>query len=185
MLENFRKTKTVFSMIEYHFVFCPRYRRKVFLMDGVAARFKELVHQICEQNNYDIIEISCGADYCCLHVAVPPVISAHDVMKTIKPATSNALINEFSKLSRSQSIWTRNFLVSTYPVSEKMIEKFVLMQKKRGDERQEKKMREEKRVCGKCRYFLGMGDWNLCCDKNPDLYYEDTPACETFKRREN
>ena len=36
-------------MINYHFVFCPRYRRKLFLVDGFEARFKELVTQICEQ----------------------------------------------------------------------------------------------------------------------------------------
>ena len=38
-------------MINYHFVFCPRYRRKLFLVDGFETRFKELVTQICEQND--------------------------------------------------------------------------------------------------------------------------------------
>lgn len=32
-------------MTNYHFVFCPRYRRKIFLYQGVEKRFKELVSQ--------------------------------------------------------------------------------------------------------------------------------------------
>lgn len=37
-----QERKTV-SMVNYHLVFCPRYRRKIFLMDGLEARFKERV----------------------------------------------------------------------------------------------------------------------------------------------
>lgn len=35
-------------------------------------------------------------------------------------------------------------------------------------------------TCKDCKYFLGMGDWNLCCSKKYDLCYEDTPSCEEF-----
>ena len=46
-----------------------------------------------------------------------------------------------------------------------------------------------KNYCNDCQYFIGGGDWDLCC-KNPPkdqvgyygfLCYEDTPACENFK----
>lgn len=51
-------------MVNYDLVFCPRYRRKIFLIDGVEARFKELVRQICLQNGYDIIALECDKDHC-------------------------------------------------------------------------------------------------------------------------
>lgn len=35
MKKDYRRTKTTVSMINYHFVFCPRYRRKLFLVDGI------------------------------------------------------------------------------------------------------------------------------------------------------
>ena len=55
-----------------------------------------------------------------------------------------------------------------------------------------------KKTCGKCTHFIGMGDWNLCCDiKHPtpkekeqglDFYwghlcYEDTKACDMFEEK--
>ena len=43
-------------------------------------------------------------------------------------------------------------------------------------------------TCGECAYFLGAGDWDLCCKlPHPEypyghLCYEWTNACESFKR---
>lgn len=66
-----QERKTV-SMVNYHLVFCPRYRRKIFLMDGLESRFKELVAQICEQNDIRILAMECHIDHCHLFVNVPP-----------------------------------------------------------------------------------------------------------------
>jgi hypothetical protein len=41
-------------------------------------------------------------------------------------------------------------------------------------------------TCGECEFFMGLGDWNLCCSKPHNesvfgfLCYEDTPACALF-----
>ena len=89
-----RKSSTV-SMINYHFVFCPRYRRKIFLIDGVEVRFKELVRQICEQNDVDILAMECHVDHCRLFVNCPPSLSPADVMRLIKTNTARHLLHEF------------------------------------------------------------------------------------------
>lgn len=134
MIENFKHFDSTFSMIKYHLVFCPRYRRKIFLIDGVEARFKELVHQICEQNNIDIVAIECDIDHCHIFVVAPPTNSPHDVMKAIKNATTSAFKQEFSELSMASAIWTRSYLASTEPVSSELIKEFVENQKKRWDD---------------------------------------------------
>ena len=42
------------------------------------------------------------------------------------------------------------------------------------------------KTCKDCAYFLGWGDWNLCCTQSHEGYpfgflcYEDTPACNKF-----
>lgn len=41
MKNIYKHTKTTVSLINYHFVFCPRYRRKIFNIKGVEERFKE------------------------------------------------------------------------------------------------------------------------------------------------
>lgn len=119
-------------MINYHFVFCPRYRRKVFLVDGVEARFKELVNQICEANKIDILAMECNVDHCHLFLNAPPQLSPSEIMRLIKRGTGFSLRSEFPSLSLAKQLWTRNFFVSTAgSVSSETIKNYVNEQKKR------------------------------------------------------
>lgn len=43
---------------------------------------------------------------------------------------------------------------------------------------------EGKKVCGSCRYFIGAGDFNLCCEKHSWLCYRDSEACELYEYSE-
>ena len=132
MKRNYRRTKTTVSMINYHFVFCPRYRRKLFLVAGFEARFKELVAQICEQNDIVILAMECHVDRCHLFVNAPPISSAADVMKIIKGNTSRQLKQEFFPNIEMQ-MWTRSYFVSTAgDVSNATIQRYVEEQKTRG-----------------------------------------------------
>ena len=58
MENKYRRTKTTVSLINYHFVFCPRYRRKIFDNPNVETRFKEIVKNICEELEIEIIAIA-------------------------------------------------------------------------------------------------------------------------------
>lgn len=40
---------------------------------------------------------------------------------------------------------------------------------------------EANKVCGLCKHFLGMGDYNLCCDKQYDLTYTFSKPCDMFE----
>lgn len=132
MKKEYRRTKTTVSMINYHFVFCPRYRRKLFLIDGFEARFKELTTQICEQNDIVILTMECHIDHCHLFVNAPPTLSAADIMKIIKGNTSRQLKQEFFP-NIDMQVWTRNYFVSTAgDVSNATIQRYVEEQKTRG-----------------------------------------------------
>ncbi|MED3268820.1 MULTISPECIES: IS200/IS605 family transposase, partial [Bacillus cereus group] len=63
MMNDYRRTKTTVSLINYHFVFCPRYRRKIFLNTKVEERFKELVQEICGKLDISIVAIECDKDH--------------------------------------------------------------------------------------------------------------------------
>lgn len=133
MDKKYRRTKTTVSMVNYHFVFCPRYRRKIFLIDGVEARFKELVHQICEQNDIDILALECHIDHCHLFVNCPPKLSPADVMRIIKSNTGLILRKEFSAFAKVPNMWTRSYFVSTAgSVSNDTIQRYIETQKTRG-----------------------------------------------------
>ena len=119
-------------MINYHLIFCPRYRRKIFQIDGIEARFKELVYQICEQNDIEVLALECHIDHCHMFVNVPPALSAAKTVQIIKANTGRVLISEFSALSRMPNLWTRSYFASTAGnVSAETIRKYIETQKSR------------------------------------------------------
>ena len=133
MLNEYRRTKTTVSLINYHFVFCPRYRRKIFLNSKVEERFKMLVQEICKELEIEIIAMECEKDHVHLFLNSLPTFSPTDIMAKIKGVTSKKLREEFSHLQHLPSLWTRSYFVSTARnVSSETIRRYVENQKTRG-----------------------------------------------------
>ncbi|HHB1033636.1 MULTISPECIES: IS200/IS605 family transposase [Exiguobacterium] len=133
MENNYRKTHTTVSLINYHFVFCPRYRRKIFLRNDVEVRFKELVSEICEDLNINMIALECDKDHTHMFLNALPTLSPADIMAKIKGVTSKKLREEFPHLQHLPSLWTRSYFVSTAGnVSSETIKRYVEQQKTRG-----------------------------------------------------
>lgn len=132
MNNDYRRTGTTVSMLNYHFVFCPRFRRKIFIIPGVETRFKELVRQICEQNDIEILALECHIDHCHLFVNAPPKIGPADIMCIIKTNTARPLLNEFEEFEKTHNLWTRSYFASTAGnVSNRTIQRYVESQKTR------------------------------------------------------
>lgn len=132
MDNTYRHTNTTVSLINYHFVFCPRYRRKIFSISNVEQRFKALVNEKCEEMNIDIIMIECNKDHSHMLLNCLPTQSPSDIMQSIKSYTSKILRKEFVQLSKMPSLWTRSYFVSTADsISDEMIKRYVENQKKR------------------------------------------------------
>ena len=133
MNNTYKRTHTTVSLLNYHFVFCPRYRRKVFLIDGLEVRFKELVAQICKDNDIDILAFECHIDHCHIFLSAPPKLSPATIMKLIKGGTGAILRNEFASLNKCKQLWTRSYFVSTAGnVSSETIRQYVDTQKTKG-----------------------------------------------------
>ena len=132
MENKYRHTNTTVSLINYHFVFCPRYRRKIFLIPHVEERFKELVKIKCKELEIEIIAIECDKDHTHMFLNCLPTLSPSDIMQQIKGYTSKILREEFLELSKMPSLWTRSYFVSTAGnVCSETIKKYVENQKKR------------------------------------------------------
>ena len=80
MNKRYRRTKTTVSLINYHFVFCPKYRRKIFLFPGVEERFKTYTKEICEQKKIQILAMECHIDHVHLFLQCLPDQSPSDVI---------------------------------------------------------------------------------------------------------
>lgn len=132
-MNEYRRTNTTVSLIHYHFVFCPKYRRKIFLNAKIENRFKELVLQICETIQVHVLAIECDKDHTHLFLNALPTYSPADLMAKIKMETSRTLRLEFKELSHGTSLWTRSYFVSTAgTVSSETIKRYIDSQKKRS-----------------------------------------------------
>ena len=132
MENKYRKTKTTISLINYHSIFCPRYRRKIFDIPKVEDRFKDLVNSICEEMEIEIIAIECDKDHTHMFLNCLPTQSPADIMQKIKGVTSRVLRDEFFQLKKMPSLWTRSYFVSTAGnVCSETIKRYVESQKAR------------------------------------------------------
>lgn len=132
MKNEYRRTSTTVSLINYHFIFCPQYRRKIFLIDGVEHRFKEIVKDICAKNDIEILAMECHKDHVHLFLSVLPQTGIPDIMKQIKGTTSAILRKEFSELRKGSGLWSRSYFVSTAGnVSSETVKWYVDTQKTR------------------------------------------------------
>lgn len=133
MLNDYNRTATTVSLINYHFVFCPKYRRKIFLIPNVENDFKVLTQQICDNLGIEILAMECHIDHVHLFLKCWPTQSPAEIMKNIKGASSHALRDKYSQLSGMSSLWTRSYFVSTAGnVSSETIKWYVDTQKTRG-----------------------------------------------------
>ncbi|MGN0255016.1 MAG: IS200/IS605 family transposase [Chordicoccus sp.] len=113
MKNQYKRTATTVSFINYHIVFCPRYRRKIFDIPNVEERFKALTRQECEKHGIEIIAMECHIDHVHMFISTYPQMSIPEAVKWIKGATSHTLRDEFPELRRMPSLWTRSYFVST------------------------------------------------------------------------
>ncbi|MGR5864662.1 IS200/IS605 family transposase [Bacillus cereus] len=132
MINKYRKTKNN-CFIHYPFVFCPQYRRKIFLHTKVEERFKELVQEVYNELDIVIVAIECDKDHVHLFLHILPTRSPAGTMAKIKGVTSKRLREEFPHLAHLPSLWTRSYFVSTAgKVSSETIQQYVENQKNEG-----------------------------------------------------
>ena len=132
MGQEYRRTQTTVSLINYHFVFCPRYRRKV-LVGEVDKRFRGILQKVCEDNEFIIVALEVMPEHVHLFLNALPSISPSDIMARVKGVTSRELRQEFKHLQHLPSLWTRSFFCSTAGnVSSETVARYIAEQKTRG-----------------------------------------------------
>ena len=132
MKNDYISTKTTVLMIHYHFVFCPKYRRKIFLINDVEDTFKQIIIDECQKHNIEILAIECHKDHVHLFLKCLPTHSPSNVMNWIKGKSSKLLRGTFPQLKKLPSLWTISYFVSTARnVSSSTIKNYIDTQKTR------------------------------------------------------
>lgn len=108
MGQEYRQTKTSVSLINYHFVWCPKRRKKV-LVGSIKERLTVLIHDKARELDGEVVSLAVEPDHVHLFLNAPPQIAPHQLMHRIKGATSHQLRKEFPSLLRLPSLWTRSY----------------------------------------------------------------------------
>ena len=131
MPKGYLKSQTSVHFMHYHFVWCPKYRRKV-LTGKIEKRHKELIIQKCKELNCEIKALEIMPDHTHLFIQGNPTQSPNLLIAQIKGFTSYTLRKEFPELLKMPALWTRSYFVSTHGhVSNDMIKKYIEEQKGR------------------------------------------------------
>jgi len=131
MVHGYNRSITCVHQMNYHFVWCPKYRRKV-LNGGIKKRLIWLIHEKAKELGCEVLKLVVNPDYVHLFIRGDPTLPANRIVGEIKGYSSRVLRKEFPELrTRLPTLWTRSYFVSTAgDVSSRVIEQYI--EKQRG-----------------------------------------------------
>ena len=132
-MNKYTHGRTCVYNINYHIVWCVKYRRKV-LSQKISERLYELCHEIAKAKGFTIVEIKAGEnDHVHCFVSAPPKISITQIVKYLKGISGNRLLEEFPELRKSLwkgHLWNGSYFVETIgSTSEDNIRRYIERQK--------------------------------------------------------
>ena len=122
-----KKTRWAHYNCNYHFVWIPKYRRKV-LVGPVLHELEGLIHEVAKKNGFEILSLSIQPDHVHLFVSAPPRWSPADIVNLFKGYTSRRLREKFPELRKvnPHSLWSRTYYVGTAgDVSSETIRRYI------------------------------------------------------------
>lgn len=109
-----KHTKGAVYNLNYHLVWCPKYRCSV-LTGPVADRLRKLLDEIAVQNGFELLACEVMPDHVHLFVSAPPKYSPSTLAKLFKGITSRRLRQELGEQIR-RKVWKPGILWSpSYP----------------------------------------------------------------------
>lgn len=112
-------------LVNYHFVFIPKRRRKV-LTGAIATRTRQIFAELAIEKGWDILALEVAPDHIHLFISVKPTDTPHLIIKAFKGRSSRYLRQEFPELLKLPSLWTSSYFVSTAGnISSESVRKYI------------------------------------------------------------
>lgn len=124
-LPEYQTHNHVKFLLNYHFVFIPKRRKKV-LVGGIATRLREIFLALSIEKGWDILALEVAPDHVHLFVGVKPMDTPALIIKAFKGRSSHNLRTEFPELKKLPSLWTSSYFVSTAGnISSEVVRKYI------------------------------------------------------------
>lgn len=125
MPKGYQKSTTSVHLMNYHSVWCPKYRRPI-LQDSTKERCKQLIEEKVNELECKILKLRIMPDHVHLFIQGNPKLAPNNIIAGIKGYTSNVLRKEFPVLPEIPTLWTRSYFASTAGnVSTSTIQKYI------------------------------------------------------------
>lgn len=127
------KASSAVYNINYHIVWCPKYRKKI--LEGKVKEFLEdQLETIAATKDYKILEIKVMPDHIHLFIEANPFDSPTNIVKIFKGVTSLRIFKKFPEL-REQLwrgvLWSPSYYIGTAGhVSAETIERYIKAQER-------------------------------------------------------
>ena len=131
--ERYKKTAGGVSNLNYHFVWCVKYRKPM-LTDAVEVRLKELLLEKCAALGVTVAQLEVRPDHVHLFITAPPTDAPQHYANQFKGYTSRILRQEFPHLkSRLPALWSRSYYVGAAgTVTAAVIQRYIEAQNTRS-----------------------------------------------------
>jgi putative transposase len=111
-----KSTKGAKYNLNYHLVWCPKYRRAI-LKGVIADRLAGLLGEVADKWNLTIIALEVMPDHVHLFVSAPPKYSPAKLAQLFKGTTSYVLRLEFPEVKqviwKAGTLWSPGYYVGT------------------------------------------------------------------------
>ena len=123
MPRGYSKERTNVHNLHYHFIWCPKYRKKV-LTGDVADRLGSLIEEKADELELEILKLAIQPDHVHLFIMGHPKLVPNKIIQQVKGYSSRVLRDDFD--FGLPSLWTRSYFVSSAgEVSSQTIEEYI------------------------------------------------------------
>jgi putative transposase len=140
-MEICKNSHHVFRIV-YHFVWIPKYRKRVFV-EPYRAFLKAVIEKICYEYDIDLLELEIPEDHVHMIITTEPRKSPSDIMQVIKSISAKEFFKHYPEVKKKYfwggKLWTQSYFVETAGnVNEKIIREYVKNQLNEMDKKENK-----------------------------------------------
>ena len=129
---RFRKSAHSIYRTQYHLVWIPRYRRKIFT-DGVKEYAEVILRNLPNlEPDIEVITVNVQLDHVHMILVVPPRVAVANAVQYIKTQSAKMIRAKFPFLNKvyigQAGLWSRGYCISSIGLNEKEILRYVTHQ---------------------------------------------------------
>ncbi|WP_276717545.1 IS200/IS605 family transposase [Caloranaerobacter azorensis] len=120
--------------IQYHIVWCVKYRHKI-LTNQIEQKLREILNNIAENNKFKILLMNTDLDHIHLLIECSPQHYIPNIIKALKGVSARLLLKEFPELKEKLwggHLWNPSYFIATVSENtEEQIKQYILSQKEK------------------------------------------------------